>query len=69
MKGTIPILHNIRFINKFDAFLHECRAYDDPIKDLETFWKEYKYEVYECYRDAEYWRDFRGIIELAQVDS
>ena len=64
-KGTLPLLHNIQFINRFDAFFREYKAYDKPIEDLEEFWKEYKYEIYEAYRDASYWRDFLGIIELA----
>ena len=68
-KGTLPIFHNIRFIDRLDAFLHECRGYDDPIKDLEDFWKEYKYEVYEAYRDAKNWRDFKDIIWEARESS
>ena len=67
--GTLPIFHNIRFIDRFDAFFVEYKAYDDPIKDLEEFWKEYKYEIYEAYRDAKYWRDFKDIIEEAQESS
>ena len=68
-KGTLPIFHNIRFIDLMDAFLRECKGYEDPIKDLEEFWKKYKYEIYEAYRDSSYWRDFKGIIEVAQDDS
>ena len=68
-KGTLPLLHNVRFIDRLDAFFREYKAYDDPIKDLEEFWKEYKYEIYEVYRDAKNWRDFKDIIEEAQESS
>ena len=68
-KGTLPLTHNIQFIRRFDAFFREYKAFEDPIKDLEEFWKEYKYEIYAAYRDASYWREFKGLIEVAQDDS
>ena len=68
-RGTVPILHNIQFIDRFDAFLRECKAYDDPIKDLEEFWRKHKYEIYAAYRDASYWRQFKELIEVAHDDS
>ena len=63
-KGALPTIHNIKFINRFDAFFENYKAYDDPIKDLEAFWKEYKYEIYQVYRDASYWQKFKGLMEL-----
>ena len=61
-KGTIPILHNIEFLDRMDALVRGFSLLTQ--EDIEKFWREFKYQVYESYRDASYWRDFKSVIEL-----
>jgi len=63
-KREIPLFYYNPFIDRMDAFFREYKMFDDPIKELEGFWKEFKFQVYEAYRDADNWHKFKEVIEI-----
>ena len=65
-KGTLPLLHNIQFIRRMDALVEEFPILTQD--DVREFWREFKYQVYESYRDAGNWREFKSVMELLTDD-
>lgn len=63
-KKEIPLWAewNIPFITKMNYLVQELPILSDD--DVKDFWEEWKYTVYEAFRDADYWRDFKATIEI-----
>ena len=50
------------FVRRMDAFFREYKMWDDPVKELEPFWKEFREQVISAYRDSAKWIAFYNTI-------
>jgi len=56
----VPIMHGVDFIDRMDALVNEFPILTQD--DVKEFWGEFRYSVYETYRNSYNWIAFYNII-------